>query len=302
MATLAILLITLSAFTHASWNLICKAKAPSGAFFLILTDVSVILGMIPVLIVCPEYIVKAPAGVWWALLATGFFQAVYFVSLANAYRLSEISVAYPLARSIPVLLTPIVTFIFGFGKTPTCWALLGMFLIFCGCLVLPQKKFKEILNRKNYANAGFLCVICAALFITGYTVTDREGLRTLEEMLRLENGLSATEKLPSKLVFSSALFFITFEYLMISLFLTPYVLLVKTEREKLKSTMQNGLGYTLLATVLCSGGYMLVLCAMQLVDNVSYVVAFRQLSIPLGAVLGIYLLKENYNVCKISGL
>ena len=84
MATLAILLITISAFTHASWNLICKAKAPSGAFFLILTDVSVVLGMIPLLIFCPEYIVKTPAGVWLALLATGFFQAVYFLLRLNS--------------------------------------------------------------------------------------------------------------------------------------------------------------------------------------------------------------------------
>ncbi len=119
MTFIAILLITISAFTHASWNFICKAKAPSAAFFLILTDVSILLGGIPMLIVCPEMIRLASPTVWLTLLLTGFFQTVYFVALANAYRLSEISVAYPLARSIPVLLTPMVTLIFSFGKMPT---------------------------------------------------------------------------------------------------------------------------------------------------------------------------------------
>lgn len=177
-----------------------------------------------------------------------------------------------------------------------------MFFIFCGCLILPQKTLSKILDRNNYINPGFLWVICAALFITGYTVTDREGLRLLEETVRSINGYTADEKLPTGKVFDISLFYITFEYAMISLFLTIYVFCVKTERENLKASFRDGLRYPLIATILCTGGYMLVLCAMQLVDNVSYIVAFRQLSIPLGATLGILLLKEKVYPCKIFGL
>ena len=48
--------------------------------------------------------------------------------------------------------------------------------------------------------------------------------------------------------------------------------------------------------------YTLVLVAMGFVTNVSYVVAFRQLSIPLGAALGILLLKEPPYRPKLVGI
>ncbi len=50
------------------------------------------------------------------------------------------------------------------------------------------------------------------------------------------------------------------------------------------------------------GAYVLVLLAMSLVSNVSYVVAFRQLSIPLGAVLGVLVLKEPRYPTKFVGV
>ena len=40
------------------------------------------------------------------------------------------------------------------------------------------------------------------------------------------------------------------------------------------------------------GAYTLVLIAMTFATHVSYVMAFRQLSIPLGASLGMFILKE----------
>jgi uncharacterized membrane protein len=48
--------------------------------------------------------------------------------------------------------------------------------------------------------------------------------------------------------------------------------------------------------------YGLVLASMNYVTNVSYVAAFRQLSIPLGALFGMVLLKEPRYVPKIIGV
>jgi drug/metabolite transporter (DMT)-like permease len=48
--------------------------------------------------------------------------------------------------------------------------------------------------------------------------------------------------------------------------------------------------------------YVLVLIAMAYARNVSYVVAFRQISIPLGAILGITILKEPGYRPKIVGV
>ena len=48
--------------------------------------------------------------------------------------------------------------------------------------------------------------------------------------------------------------------------------------------------------------YTLALISLAYVNNVSYVVAFRQISIPLAAILGIILLKESYYRPKIIGI
>ncbi len=45
-----------------------------------------------------------------------------------------------------------------------------------------------------------------------------------------------------------------------------------------------------------------VAISLAFVDNVSYVVGFRQLSIPLGATLGVLVLKEAPHAPKIAGV
>ena len=48
--------------------------------------------------------------------------------------------------------------------------------------------------------------------------------------------------------------------------------------------------------------YTLVLLALAFVENVSYIVAFHRLSIPLGAALGILILKEKFYPLKLLGV
>ena len=53
---------------------------------------------------------------------------------------------------------------------------------------------------------------------------------------------------------------------------------------------------------MATSAYILVLLAMHFVTNVSYVQAFRQMSLPLGAFLGIAFLKEKATSPKLAGL
>lgn len=54
--------------------------------------------------------------------------------------------------------------------------------------------------------------------------------------------------------------------------------------------------------LILSASYGLILLSMPYVTNVSYVVAFRQLSIPIGAILGIIALKEAHYTPKLVAL
>lgn len=289
MTFIAILLITLSAFTHAGWNVLCKSRTSSAAFFMHLTVLS-LLAFAPSFFLYRDVFGKLPGMFWLIVILTGFFQTVYYITLARAYLLSEVSVAYPMARSIPVILVPVATLIFRFGAPPGIAAFTGMVLIFCGCLILPQKAFRGLFRAELYKNAGFISVLVSAVFIAAYSIADREALRILGQ----------DSILPGK--FAVSVFYSGLECVSILLFLTPYVLLRGEERKETVRIVREMPWTPVLAALMCSGGYLLVLTAMQFVSNVSYVVAFRQLSVPLGAAMGVMLLHETLSVPKIAGL
>jgi uncharacterized membrane protein len=81
-----------------------------------------------------------------------------------------------------------------------------------------------------------------------------------------------------------------------------FVFLQSRERENLKEVLHY---YKVSAATTGIGIYLtygLVLMAMNYVTNVSYVAAFRQLSIPMGALFGMLFLKEPRYYPKIIGV
>ncbi len=291
MALAAILLVALSAVAHAGWNFLCKFRASSGgAFFLILTLVTV-AALLPCLVLYPVPFSALPHKFWILAGLTGMCQVGYFVGLTFAYRLGDMSVAYPLTRSLPVVFLPVITGLLGLGKVPSVPALSGMLLIFAGCVILPHKKFDDVRRWSSYAGPVFPVILLTAGFVTGYSIIDREELRILAA-LNLFGSATA-----------DAFFFMTWENISILLWLTPFILLIRRERETLKQSFSpRAVWFPVLAALLCSGGYLLVLLAMQLVSNVSYVIAFRQIGVPIGAALGIVFLKEPCPRMKADGI
>lgn len=289
MSLIAILLICVTAFTHSGWNLLCKSKNPSAAFFVIVAVCSIAV-LSPFYFLGWNAIVNLPAFIWLALAATGFIQAVYYACLGNAYRLSEISIAYPITRSLPVLIIPLVIRSLHLGEELGYPACLGMILIFAGCIFLPLPRFRQLLHLKDYVNIGLLFVVIAAFCTVGYTVIDNEAMKRLND-----SGLVASQYITGPLYLALTMLFIF-------LFLTPYVLCCRPEREKLREILRHSWKTPFCAGLMTSFDYSLILTAMSLVPNVSYVAAFRQLSIPVGAVLGIILFAERRDPPKLVGL
>jgi drug/metabolite transporter (DMT)-like permease len=81
-------------------------------------------------------------------------------------------------------------------------------------------------------------------------------------------------------------------------------LLFKTERAQLKDIMNSRslLGSAVLTGIVIMSTYGLVLASFAYVTNVSYVAAFRQLSIPIGAISGMTLLNEPRYRPKLLGI
>lgn len=291
MSATAVFLIISSAFFHAAWNFIGKRQNPSVAFFFI-ASIAAALILSPLLLKYRQALPGIPPSVWILILITGIAQTVYYTGLAGAYNRGDLSLAYPLIRALPVLLIAAISIAAGKGSDIGRLSLLGMLLIAIGCVILPLPCFQH-LNWRNYMSAIYLMVLIAAIGTAGYTLIDDEALRQLRqsESITLNNT-------------QVTMLFIALQTASTALMLGLATRLHRPQRRHLHQLLQQrSLLISATATgLVIVGTYGLVLAAMAYVTNVSYVAAFRQLSIPIGAFLGITLQREPKYRPKLVGI
>lgn len=288
MTSAAVIIVIVSAFVHALWNVVGKRESPSPEFFLRATVLGC-LCLIPVVFRHLDVVRLFPPRVWWLLLATGLCQAAYYTGLAGAYRCGHLSIAYPLARSLPVIMVAVVSALLGHGKQFSGAAIAGFGLIVVGGMVLPIDRLSEW-KLRDYLHASTLFALLAAAGTTGYSIIDDAALRLLRSnpdvdlartwltlVYTLVEGLSSTAWLAAMM-----------------LVMRGINGSAKPRQYRLSSVAFAGVGIYL--------AYSLVLLAMTFATNVSYIVAFRQLSIPMGAALGMTVLREPRYPAKLIGM
>jgi drug/metabolite transporter (DMT)-like permease len=285
----AAVLIAVSALLHAGWNLLSKHSVPTAAFFLVAT-LSATCCLAPVLWVYREVVVALTGTVWAMLALTSLCQAVYFAALAGAYRNGQISIAYPLARSSPVIVVAVVAVLLGKGDQVGWMAVAGILLVVTGGFLLPMARFTD-LRLSNYANWSCLFALVAAFGTAGYSMLDDEALRIIRGLEGLSSGHVAR-----------TVVFAALELAGTAVCLAGSSLSNARSRAALGDVFRRTRAAAALAGIASAICYGLVLIAMAHVTNVSYVVGFRQLSIPVGALLGIALLKEPGDRPKYAGI
>ena len=289
MTPAAVALLLLSAVTHAGWNLLGKREHPSAAFLLLANTLGC-LCLLPALLLYGRALAAFPARVWALLAATGLCQAGYYTALAGAYRAGEMSVAYPLARSAPAILVPLLAGLLGQGEPLSAQAMAGIALAVAGSFVLPMRRFVDY-GPPGDARRSIALALAAALGTAGYSIVDDAALHLLRETPGMPVGHA-----PATVVYAFL------EGIASSLWLALFVLASGRERASLRQAWPARLRRAALAGAGIYVTYTLVLLAMAFVTNVSYVVAFRQLSIPLGALLGVLVLREPRPLPKFAGV
>ncbi len=285
----AIILVIISAFFHAGWNLAGKRQHPSAGFFLLASSSSMLL-LSPVALFYLSAWKSIPAPIWGMFVLTGLFQSGYYASLAGAYRSGDMSVAYPLARSSPLIVVTVVAVFLGRGDQISLQCLVGIFLVVGGCFILPMRHFRDF-RLKNYFNKCCFLALLAAVGTSGYSIIDDEALRQLRSLPDAPFNRFA---LPA--------FYLFFMGLFSSIFLSTFVLINSKERNQFKEVTRFTLRRAILIGVCINVTYFLVLASMEFAQNISYIVAFRQLSIPLGAICGVFILKEPAHRPKFAGV
>ncbi len=279
MTPTAVILVTISAFSHALWNLLGKRNNPAASFFLVSTLTGAIC-LSPLAFRWRGTLPAIPSPVWALLAVTALCQMVYYVGLAGAYRNGDMSVAYPLARAFPVLLIAAITTAFGIGKPISSLGLAGILLVAIGCLMVPLKSLRA-LRLESYLNTCCLWALVAAVGTTGYTLIDSQILARLRSSPGVE--LSNAQ---------IAFLFLALDTAVTAFWLAIYTLSRAPERDRLRETWRQNRRNAALAGLIIAGTYGLVLTAMAYTTNVSYIAAFRNLGIALGALLGIFVQGE----------
>jgi drug/metabolite transporter (DMT)-like permease len=228
---------------------------------------------------------------WASLAGSVASDVVYCFGLIMAYRLMDMSSAYPMMRALPLLLIVMITALFGMGEPLTGLAIVGMVMVFVGCLCMPLKKFSDF-NWRSYLTKNMFFVLVTACSTTGYTVFDSLS-QTIMGNAVVEMGiskpiLSMTYYSTRVLVLSSILFSIS--------------VLVPSQRKHFKEIWNECRYAPLYAGLFASLTYIFVLIAMNYVTNVSYVQVFRQLGLIIGLFAGIFILKEKGALPKYIGV
>lgn len=264
MSLLALSLVLIAAFTHASWNLLAK-RAGGGVTFVWMAAVAGAAIFLPLCLLLDVF-----SQVTWnlttvaVLLGSGLLQLLYFVTLQRGYQVGDLSLIYPLARGTGPFFATLAAVAF-LGERPSPLALAGALMIVGGVFAMTFTAPASGLNRR----AAILFGLATGLCIACYTLWDKVAVSTL--------------LIPPLLLDTSTV-------VMRALVLLPVGLRHQaTARALWRDHKWAVIGVGFLSEL----AYVLVLTAMR-TTPVSYIAPAREISILIGTVMGARLLAEGH--------
>ena len=289
MTLTAFMLIVLSAGLHASWNMVARKNRMTVPFYAVICTTAMLF-WIHVQFWTPVTVWKMPGRFWLMLYASVLSDVIYCLGLMQIYKRMEMATAYPVMRALPIILTALATFVLGWGKPLTALSCLGFLIVFSGALLMPLNSFSDF-KLSNYLNLNMLFILVAACGTTGYTIFDSQSQQVLKACLP---DISAPIR---------SLTYYSTRGMALTSTLWILCLLFKGNRQDVLAFRDRKLlRQAILAGLFASFSYTLVLCAMNYVTNVSYVQVFRQLGLPIGMLLGVFILKEHCTLNKVVGM
>ena len=275
MSGLALGLVLVAALLHAGWNFLAKKSRNKMAFiwwFLLIASI----GYLPMLLFFRLELMVTPAG-WACIVATGVLHALYFWFMGGAYERGDLSLVYPLSRGSGPLLVPILAVTFLHEQLSPA-GVLGIILVVAGIYTIHLKSFSAdsfFEPLRAMRGSASIWALCTGATIAGYSLVDKVGVG---------------------LVYPPVYIYLMFVISL--LLLSPYML--TRERAALQLEWRVNRGPILIDGFLVLFTYMIILFAFRL-SKVSYVVAAREVSIVISALMGIIWLKEAHAPQKMAG-
>ena len=272
------LLALLSGALNATWNFFIKKKASD--YSVMITGVCVAnLSIFPITV-----LIMATRGfdprVIPFLLATGAVEAIDFYMLTKIYKVSDISMAYPVSRGTGVMLTAIFSTLIlkeqisGIAVVGIITVLVGVFFFALNKGTSPKMIWESLKAQKLALIKGFT--------IVGYTLVDRVGAKYANPLVYFNfKEIVAMTLLIPILAHGGTL---TFKHMK------------ETMKKDGKAALAIGFG------IICSYVLVLIIYNMFAEAKASYVTVIRESSVVFGALLGFIVLHEKATPNKIAGI
>ena len=279
MSATALGLVLFAALLHALWNVVAKRTGGDARFALISALFLVV--------------VWAPLGIWaawdalprwgrteWAvLLASAIVHVFYFTTLLRGYRLSDLTVVYPVARGTGPLLASLGALLW-LGEAMSTVAACGVAGVAIGVFFIAGgpglwAKAHDPLQRAR-VRAGIGWGAATGTLIAGYTLIDGYAVKVLLLSPILVDYVGNLFRLP---------------------FLLPSAL---RDRRGFPEVWRAQWRSALVVAVLGPLGYVLVLYAVRLAP-ISHVAPAREVSMLFAALIGGRLLGEGDRSLRLAG-
>lgn len=266
----ALVLVIGAAVCHSAWNLLVKTDARR----LEIQSGALIVGVLlcsPVLLIYRLADVSRPA--WEVIFVSGLFETAYVFALTAAYGAGDLSLVYPVARGTPpILVVPLAIILL--DERPSWQGLAGIGFVVLGIYASHAGLSGSRLARPGNRRALWLALL-TGVFTASYSLVNKLGVTLVPVPL-----------------YAFLVFVVD----------AALIHLVQWVRGGLTLPLGRDAprGRTVAVGVLMMAAYLAVLAAMAMAP-VSYVVATREVSVVVTAVLGAFVLRERHSATRIAG-
>ena len=279
MSLTALALVIVAALLHAAWNILAKQTGGNRHFVLMGATIMVVLW--------------APAAAWvglgelarWGWLqwgfvaASGFVHLMYFSVLLKGYRVSDLTVVYPVARGTGPLISSMLA-VLVFGESLGVHGVLGVLGVCGGVFVIAGGpallRTAHDPAQRARVHAGIAWGAATGVLIAAYTVMDGYAVKRLAVGPILLDYFGNLIRLP---------------------FMLPSAF---RDREGVRDAWRRYWVHGIVLAAISPLAYMLVLYAIRIAP-VSHVAPAREVSMLFAALIGGRLLGERERGTRVAG-
>ena len=276
MTLVSMCLIVLASLIHATWNLMAKRAAAVGPVFVFAYNLVSCVAYAPwVLYLLSTGTMQWDRTVLGFVLLSGLIHLAYSLALQRGYQQAELSVVYPVARGTGPMLSTLGAILL-LGEAPTAQVLAGLAAVVVGIGLIATRGDLSAFARPA-GRAGVRWGTATGGLIASYTVVDAYAVKAL--------GIA-----PVVLDwFANVLRFVL---------LLPLVL---ANPRRALGAMRGFWWLALGVGLLSPLSYILVLAALETGAPLSVVAPMREMSMMVGALMGMVILRETVGPWRLVG-